>query len=184
MNEWVGREPFDLVRGAVSATDLDGAFEARLRDSSALAFSVAYGVLRNRQDAEEVAQDAFARAFHRFAQLRDREAFRAWLTRMTWRLAIDRWRADRRRLAREQAVAVEPVAPTTEAVVAERERSALVWRAIDDLPEKLRMALVLSAIEGHDVQEVARLLRIPTGTVKSRLFAARKLLAERLQWMK
>src|SRR5262249_40389403 len=112
------------------------------------------------------------------------EAFRAWLTRMTWRLAIDRWRADRRRLAREQAVAVEPVAPTTEAVVAERERSALVWRAVDDLPEKLRVAPGLSAVEGPDVQEVARLLRIPTGTVKSRLFAARKLLAERLQWMK
>jgi RNA polymerase sigma-70 factor (ECF subfamily) len=86
----------------------------RLRDSSGLAFSIAYGVLRNRSDAEEVAQDAFARAFRRFRQLRDRDRFRSWLTRMTWRLAIDRWRTDRRRTARELATALEPWGPSTE----------------------------------------------------------------------
>ena len=48
---------------------------------------------------------------------------------------------------------------------------------------KLRIALVLSAIEGHDVREVAALLRLPDGTVKSRLFLARKALAEKLQWL-
>src|SRR5262249_40791507 len=91
MNEWVGRWPGGLVPAEAGLAD---DFEARLRDSSGLAFSIAYGVLRNRADAEEVAQDAFTRAFGRFGQLRDRERFRAWLTRMTWRLAIDRWRAD------------------------------------------------------------------------------------------
>src|SRR5207237_8814230 len=97
---WVGRWP-----AAVASADmtLDQEFESRLRDSSRLAFSIAYGVLRNRADAEEVAQDAFGRAFRRFRQLRDRNKFRAWVTRMTWRLAIDRWRADRRRAARELA---------------------------------------------------------------------------------
>ena len=52
-------------------------FEARLADSSALAFRVAYSVLRDRQDAEDVAQEAFARAFRRFHMLRDRDRFRA-----------------------------------------------------------------------------------------------------------
>src|SRR6185436_3466221 len=102
MNEWVGGWPDSLVSGDAS---LDREFEERLRDSSRLAFNIAYGVLRNRADAEEVAQDAFARAFRRFGQLRDRDRFRAWLTRMTWRLAIDRWRSDRRRVAREQVSA-------------------------------------------------------------------------------
>src|SRR5882724_563128 len=111
MNEWAGRWPDSLV-----STDagLDREFEERLRDSSGLAFSIAYSVLRNRADAEEVAQDAFARAFRRFGQLRDRERFRSWLTRMTWRLAVDRWRTDRRRTAREDAVAVEPRTGHTE----------------------------------------------------------------------
>jgi RNA polymerase sigma-70 factor (ECF subfamily) len=182
MNEWVGRG----FAGTFVSDDagLDREFEARLRDSSGLAFGVAYGVLRNREDAEEVAQDAFARAFRRFHQLRDRDAFRSWLTRMTWRLAIDRWRADRRRVAREQATATDPVAVNTEQVVVDRERSQAVWRAIDDLPAKLRIVVVLSAIEGHDTRDVARLLGIPEGTVKSRMFVARRMLAEQLQWMK
>jgi RNA polymerase sigma-70 factor (ECF subfamily) len=183
MNEWVGR---GLLGTFVNdgAAGLDAEFENRLRDSSGLAFGVAYGVLRNREDAEEVAQDAFARAFRRFHQLRDRDAFRSWLTRMTWRLAIDRWRSDRRRAAREQAVAAEAPSAATADIVDERARSAAVWRAIDRLADRLRIVVVLSAIEGHDTREVARLLNIPEGTVKSRMHLARKILAEQLQWMK
>ena len=62
-----------------------------------------------------------------------------------------------------------------------RERAARLWSAIDELPEKLRVALVLANIEEHDVAEVARLLAVPEGTVKSRLFLARQRLKERLQ---
>jgi RNA polymerase sigma-70 factor, ECF subfamily len=54
--------------------------------------------------------------------------------------------------------------------------------ALDELPGKLRLAMVLAAIEGHDTREVAVLLEIPEGTVKSRLFLARKQMAEKLQW--
>jgi RNA polymerase sigma-70 factor (ECF subfamily) len=182
MNEWVGRGALGTF--VSDRTGLDAEFEARLRDSSGLAFGVAYGVLRNREDAEDVAQDAFARAFRRFHQLRDRDAFRSWLTRMTWRLALDRWRADRRRAAREQVAVSDVQTIDTEQVVVERERSRAVWQEIDRLPDRLRLVVVLSAIEGHDMREVARLLNIPEGTVKSRLFVARNTLAERLQWMK
>src|SRR5882762_10914658 len=105
MNEWAGGFSGTLV-------NLDDAlareFEDQLRESTALAFRVAYGVLRNRQDAEDVAQDAFAKAHRNFTQLRDRDRFRAWLVRMTWRLAIDRQRTDRRRALRELAHAEEP----------------------------------------------------------------------------
>jgi RNA polymerase sigma-70 factor (ECF subfamily) len=72
--------------------------------------------------------------------------------------------------------------PTTaEETAAAAERSDRLWAAIDGLPEKLRVVIVLSAIEGHDIRAVARLLEIPEGTVKSRLFLARKGLAQRLQ---
>ena len=76
-------------------------FEVRLVESSTLAVRVAYSVLRNREDAEDVAQEAFAKAYRSFSQLRDRERFRAWLVRMTWRMALDRQRSNRRRVARE-----------------------------------------------------------------------------------
>jgi RNA polymerase sigma-70 factor (ECF subfamily) len=178
MNEWAGG-----YSGALVSADeaLDREFEERLRESTTLAFRVAYGVLRHRQDAEDVAQEAFARAYRRFTQLRDRERFRAWLVRMTWRLAIDRWRSDRRRTVREESVeAGQPVA-SIEQEAAAAERAALLWRAIDALPEKLRVVTVLAAIEGYDIREVGRLLDLPEGTVKSRLFLARKGLAESLR---
>jgi RNA polymerase sigma-70 factor (ECF subfamily) len=177
MNEWASGFSGTLVN---LEDILEREFEDRLRESTTLAFRVAYGVLRNRQDAEDVAQEAFAKAHRNFRQLRDRDRFRAWLVRMTWRLAIDRWRADRRRTIREQSVEM-PAAATIEEIAVSRERSARLYRAIDALPEKLRVVVVLAAIEGHDIRQVARLLDLPEGTVKSRLFLARKGLAESLR---
>ena len=179
----------DAVRGASRSfeavtdmdLDLNREFEVRLAESSTLAFRVAFSVLRQRQDAEDVAQEAFLKAFRAFHQLRDRDRFRAWLVRMTWRLAIDRQRGDRRRIAREVTDAeAAPAAERADAVIA-RERAAHLWQAIDALPEKLRVVVILAGIEGHDVREVADLLGLPEGTVKSRLFTARQRLKERLQ---
>jgi len=179
MNEFV-----DRLAGPLVSTDeaLAREFEARLADSSGLAFRVAYSVLRQKQDAEDVAQEAFARAHRRFGALRDRDRFRAWLVRMTWRLALDHRRGDRRRAAREDVAAREDarMAPGGPDMLA-TERSARLWAAIDRLPEKLRVVVVLGAIEEHGVKDVSRLLDVPEGTVKSRLFDARKMLQEMLR---
>jgi len=175
----------DVVAGPAGRTmsaeeAIEHEFEARLADSSALAFRVAFSVLRHHQDAEDVAQDAFLRAHRAFRRLRDRDRFRAWLVRVAWRLALDRRRGDVRRLARESIATMPDGPPSSEDEVIARERSERLWRAIDRLPEKLRMALVLSAIEEHGLHDVAALLRIPEGTVKSRLFDARRRLQELL----
>ncbi len=71
--------------------------------------------------------------------------------------------------------------PSPAELAASRERTALVWQAIDALPDKLRVVVVLAGIEGYDIREVALLLGLPPGTVKSRLFLARKRLHEHLQ---
>lgn len=178
MQESASRYPGVLVSGDVH---LEREFEDRLRDSSALAVRVAFSVLRQRQDAEDVAQEAFAKAYRRFATLRDPVRFRGWIVRVTWRMAIDRWRAERRRSAREEAADVSPAVEDAEALVSASRRAARLWKCIDALPEKLRIVIVLSAIEGHDVKEVAEVLGIPSGTVKSRLFLARRALGEKLQ---
>src|SRR5262249_5351273 len=136
--------------------------------------------LRNNEDAEDVAQEAFAKAYSSFRQLRNRERFRAWLVRMTWRLAIDRLRSDRRRSAREAAPVQTAGNPTPAQSILEKERAEKLWAAIDALPEKLRIAIVLSGIEEHDTRAVATLLDLPEGTVKSRLFLARQRLKELL----
>ncbi len=161
---------------------LEHQFEARLAESSTLAFRVAYSVLRQREDAEDVAQEAFTQAYRRFRQLRDRDRFRGWLVRMTWRLAINRRRSDTRRSIRE-TVDVAPPEPTPADLLAAHERSDRLWSAIDALPEKLRVTVVLANIEGHDLKDVAALLHVPVATVKSRLSLARQRLKERLQWV-
>jgi RNA polymerase sigma-70 factor (ECF subfamily) len=161
--------------------ELEREFEARLSESSTLAFRVAFAVLRHRQDAEDVAQEALVKAYRQFHRLRDRSRFRPWLVRMTWRLAIDRQRSERRRTAREQIEAAPTAMPhESEEAAVERDRAAQLWKAIDALPEKLRLAIVLVNIEGHDVAAAAELLRLPEGTVKSRLFLARQKLKELL----
>ena len=177
MHEWTGRLAADVV---TPDEELEREFDARLVESSGLAFRVAFSVLRQREDAEDVAQDAFARAHRRFRQLRDAERFRSWLVRMVWRMALDRRRSAQRRAAREAAH--QSIRASTADTGAE-ERSQILWEAIDALPEKLRSVIVLASIEGHDVAAVARLLGIPEGTVKSRLFLARQQLKARLQWM-
>ena len=159
---------------------LERDFEARVVDSSTLAFRVALGVLRRHEDAEDVAQEAFLRARRGFAALRDRERFRSWLVRTAFRLALDHQRSHRRR--REEALAAETASPASlEDDAARRELAEQVGRAVDALPEKLRIVTVLAAIQGHDVREVARLLELPEGTVKSRLYLARKALAGSLR---
>jgi RNA polymerase sigma-70 factor (ECF subfamily) len=162
--------------------DLKREFETRIAETSTLAFRVAFAVLRNSENAEDVAQEAFAKAYRRFLQLRDRDRFRAWLVRMTWRMAISRTRSERRRTARETAADLTPSgAPSPVQSVIERERAEKLWKAIDALPEKLRIVIVMAGIEEHDLHEVATLLRLPEGTVKSRLFLARQRLKELLQ---
>jgi len=175
---------------ASAPKDLAREFEVRLVESSTLAVRVAYSVLRNREDAEDVAQEAFAKAYRSFHQLRDRERFRAWLVRMPWRMALDRQRSNRRRVAREDhADTWLPDSAGSRSVgdlqvgLEARERAEHLWRAIDGLSEKLRMVIVLAGIQGHDIKEVAALLDLPEGTVKSRLFAARQQLKDALSWM-
>ena len=156
-------------------------FEARLADSSNLAFRIAYSVLRHRQDAEDVAQEAFVRAHRAFSSLRDRDRFRAWLGRMAWRLALDHRRGQKRRAAREERAAVVDASPSHEEAALANERSARLWAAIDALPERLRMVVVLASIEEHGIKEVSAIVDAPEGTVKSRLFEARKMLQEMLR---
>lgn len=157
-------------------------FEQRLADCSPLAFRVALGVLHSQADAEEVAQEALVRAYRHFSRLRDPARFQAWLVRVTWRLAIDRQRSAARRQRREQAaLANEPLPLTVEETALSREFERRLEQAVDSLPEKLRRVVVLAAIEGYDTRETATVLRLPEGTVRSRLHRARQLLAEKLR---
>ena len=169
-----------LAREAEQAS-LRREFEERLAECGPLAYRVARGVLRNSADAEDVAQEALLRAYGRFDRLRDRTKFRAWLVRIAFRLAIDRVRAARRREIRETLWSRQAPSASTADAAAASEFQAHLDRAMEDLPDKHRLVVLLAAMEGYSMEEVAEITGLPLGTVKSRLFSARKQLAEKLR---
>ncbi len=170
----------DFAHEAAQAA-LRGEFEERLAECGPLAYRVARGVLRNSADAEDVAQEALLRAYRRFERLRDRTRFGAWLVRITFRLALDRARSSKRREVRETLWSQAAPRPSTEDLAASSEFQGHLERAMDELADKHRIVLLLAAMQGHSLEEVAEMLGLPIGTVKSRLFFARKHLAEKLR---
>jgi RNA polymerase sigma-70 factor (ECF subfamily) len=171
MNSW-------LMRADVE--EREAVFNERVAENQRRVFQIAYGVLGNKPDAEDVAQEAFLKAYEKSSSLREAEKFRAWVNRIAFRLALNRQRGLRRRLSREtawqtydSANSLDPSKDAEQQVMAERLR-----KQVAALPEKLRVVLQLSIVEGMEPTDVGDVLGIPAGTVRSRLHAARKQLLE------
>lgn len=149
--------------------------EQLLQDHGRLVFSLAYSVLRNSFDAEDVTQEVFLRVMryrYRLAFVRNERTF---LGRMARRAALDH-RKRQREVILPEDVAEPAVAPHDHG--REQELSILVL-LIRTLPPELREVLELSQVEGLTSQEMSRILGIPAGTVRSRLSQARGLLKEK-----
>jgi RNA polymerase sigma-70 factor (ECF subfamily) len=164
------------------AGEAEAGFGGRVAENQRRVFQIAYGVLGNAADAEDVAQEVFLRAYEKIDALREAEKFRAWVNRIAFRLALNRQRGQRRRVSRETAwqygtdESVDGAKNAEARIEMERLRSE-----IGALPEKLRSVLQLSVVEDMDASEVGLVLGIPAGTVRSRLHTARKLLLEAMQ---
>lgn len=188
MQEFVLVQPGQSIEGATTR-ELERAgaraeFEDRLAECGPLVYRIAQGVLRNAADAEDVAQEALLKSFRSFHRLRDPQRFRAWLVRITFRMALDRRRSAKRREKRETQWArpeLRPLPLTAEDLAASGEFQIRLERAMEQLPEKSRLVLLLAAMQGYTLEEIAAMLGIPMGTVKSRLFFARRQLAEKLR---
>jgi RNA polymerase sigma-70 factor, ECF subfamily len=178
---WPGRTAETELALDLEKAALRREFEQRLEECGTLAFRVARGVLRNATDAEDVAQETLLRAYRCFARLRDPSRFRAWLVRIAFRLALDQARSARRREQRETLWAVNTPRPTAEDIAASNEFGRRLEQAMESLPKKSRLVLLLASMDGHSLEKVAELLQVPVGTVKSRLYSARKQLAEKLR---
>jgi RNA polymerase sigma-70 factor, ECF subfamily len=125
-------------------------------------------------EAEEVVQEAFARASGRWPRLRDYNAPEAWVRRVAMNLA-----ADRARKLRHQAKALLRMGPPPEAAAFSVETLALV-QALSTLSVRQRKAIILHHLVGMPVEEVARTMAVPAGTVKSLLSRGRRALAATL----
>lgn len=153
----------------MAADDFDELYEARFGDVVAMA----YALTGDLAESQDLAQEAFCRAWQRWHRLTDYDDPLAWVRRVTANLAVSRWRrltVARRRLRRERPGEVPAVGPEHVTLVA----------ALRTLPERQRHAVVLHHLADLPVAEVARELGVATGTVKSWLHRARATLAAQL----
>ena len=156
-------------------------FEQRLRETHRMVYRIAYSVLANAADAEDVTQEAFLRAYQKFSSLRDPKKFRPWVARASWRLALNRRRGESRSMSRDSAwFSVQRAQVDPEAESANRELETRLREAISRLPDRLRSVVMLSGVEELDTRAVAAILGIPEGTVRSRLHLARRQLLKAL----
>jgi len=153
-----------------------------IRRHQGVAFGVAYRLLGSREDAEDIAQEAFVQVLTRLHTLQDPAAFVGWLRRVTVNLCLDRQRRGARVLfeSLEPDLALPDPGCGSEALALTAERWREVERELAALPTPYRLAVVLRDVEGLAYQEVASLLGVPEGTVKSRLHEGRRLLRRRL----
>jgi RNA polymerase sigma-70 factor (ECF subfamily) len=161
--------------------DLD-AFEELMHARVDAIYRLSYAIVGDEADARDATQETFIGAWKRLRELRDPERFDAWLQRIAVNSARMTLRARGRRRVREIPsgdVAALAVAADG-AVTTVRSDAALLDAALDTLPTDQRTILVLHHLEGHGVAELAAILEIPVGTVKSRLHTARRTLQDAL----
>ena len=168
------------------------AFEPLVEKYRQRVWRLAYNVLRDREEAWDVAQEAFIKAFQALPTFRGQSAFYTWLYRIVMNVAADRGRA---RGAQGRAFGTErvpeedwervlpdqnPGEDSPDAAAARQEDRAKIMKALDTLSEDHRRIIILGDLEGLSYREIAETLDIPMGTVMSRLHNARKRLRDAL----
>ena len=141
-------------------------FADRVLSMEPMLYRVAHGLLLNRTDCADAVQEALLRAWEKRGSLRNEAYFTTWLTRILINECYSLLRRRKKAIPLDELP--EPVAPPD----ADRE----LHDAIARLDRKLRLPVVLHYMEGYSVSEVADMLRLPSGTIKTRLFKARKIL--------
>jgi len=156
--------------------DLD-AFELIVRARMDAVYRLTSAILGNEADARDAAQETFVAAWRQLPRLRESDRLDAWLQRITVNAARMTLRARGRRRIRE--IPSSTVAAMADRVGgrSERDDAAVLHAALARLPGEQRSIVVLHHLEGRSVAELAAIFDVPTGTAKSRLFAARRALA-------
>ena len=170
----------------------DGEFETLALQHRPELYRIALQITRNPEEAEDLVQETFLRAFSRFHQFEPGTNFRAWARRILTNAHINRYRHERRGPAfvgLDDVTAQEDFhlsgdnaarEDQPERAVFDHLQSEEVENAVRGLPEEFRQVLVLSDVEDFSYEQISRVLGIPIGTVRSRLLRGRRRLRQRL----
>ena len=163
----------------------DEALAALVEQYASTLYRVAFSVLRNAADAEDAVQETFLRVLRHKATLGEVRDHRVWLIRIVWNIVLDRKRRAKSRPEIDDIGDLVRVLPATglsaEDRAAAAQHHAQMLQLVDSLPPKEREVLVLSAFEELSSVEIAEVLGVTESSVRSRLFRARNIMAERLE---
>lgn len=155
-----------------------GAFEVLVNTHAQYVFNLALRVLRDPQEAEDVAQESFLRAWQGLPGFRGEARFSTWLYRIVTNLCYNRLPALKQQLhaldTDDAALHLPDSRPPAEGIVLQRELQARLHEAIAGLPDSYRLLITLRHLQGMKYHEIAEVTGMPLGTVKTGIFRARR----------
>src|ERR1700744_540780 len=180
----------ELVRRALSRDE--AAVRAIIKANNRRLYRLARGILRHDNEAEDVVQETYVRAFTHLADFRGDSGLSTWLSRIAMNEALGRLRRRRPGVelsslpagTLEAQIIQFPLLSGTddpERTMAQREIQRVVEGAIDELPEPFRMVFITRVVEGMNMEESADILGLKPETVKTRLFRARTMLRDNVE---
>lgn len=174
------------AREPAAIRELTGACNQRL-------FRAAWGILKNRSDAEDAVQSAYLKAFVAMESYAGQSSLSTWLTRIVVNESLGRLRSAARRKARldgngvavldeyREKMMAGSAAARPDAAIASKQLRAMIEQAISGLPDAFRTVFILREIEGMSIEETADALGIAAATVKTRLLRARRRIQQSLE---
>jgi RNA polymerase sigma-70 factor (ECF subfamily) len=154
-------------------------FEVLVRRYQRLVATAALRMGTPRDEVEDVTSDVFYKVYKSLGRYRPEHALSTWLYRIAINAALDRKRSTRHESRMEElSPSLADGRPSLESQATDLERSRLLQEALERIPGHYRSPLVLAHLEGMPLEEIARVLDLPEGTVKSRLFRARAMLKD------
>lgn len=179
----------ELIKLAIDGDE--GAYKQLLNNYRGALFNLLYKMVRNKEETEDLVQEAFMKAFKALPSFNEEYAFSTWLYKIAINNCIDHMRKKRLKTysinkpVQSKDGEFDREFPDTsmspDKHLLADERATLIETAIDELPENYRIAIVLRHSEEKSYEEIAQLLNIPLGTVKARIFRAREMLKKMLK---
>ncbi|HEY1527277.1 MAG TPA: RNA polymerase sigma factor [Candidatus Angelobacter sp.] len=161
--------------------------ESLVASYSRMVFRIAYSILRNHHDAEDAVQECFLRVWKHKDRLHQVSNAKTWLARVAWTTALDKRRSGRKMLSLNDSEtgadwmeSLSDARPAADEQLAQQQKQQLLQRLIAGLPDELGQTLELSTVYELNSAEIAEVMKIPEGSVRTRLFRARKQLKEKL----
>lgn len=160
--------------------------ETLVAEHSLMAFRIAYSILRNHHDAEDAVQECFLRVLRYRKRMQEVRNPKTWVARIAWTAALDR-RSSRAKVSAhedvpepEMLMQLRDKKPAADEQLASKQLQGLLEQMVATLPEDLRHPLELSTVQELNSAEIAEILKIPEGSVRTRLMRARQRLKEKL----